>query len=41
MTSTALKAQRGRNIALALSLLALVALFYAMTIVQFGRGGGG
>ena len=41
MTSASQKAQRGRNIALAISLLALVVLFYAMTIVQFGRGGGG
>ncbi|WP_268760296.1 hypothetical protein [Altererythrobacter sp. Root672] len=33
------KARRGRNIALALVLLAFVALFYAITIVRVGGGG--
>lgn len=32
------RARRGRNIALALVILAFVALFYAITIVRIGGG---
>ena len=31
------KARRGRNIALGLVLLAIIVLFYAITIVKFGH----
>jgi len=31
------KARRGRNIALGLVLLAVIVLFYAITIVKFGH----
>jgi hypothetical protein len=31
------RARRGRNIALGLVLLALIVLFYAITIVKFGH----
>jgi hypothetical protein len=31
------RARRGRNIALALVLLAFIVLFYAITIVKFGH----
>jgi hypothetical protein len=31
------KARRGRNVALGLVLLALIVLFYAITIVKFGH----
>lgn len=40
LTEEQVRARRSRNRAIAFALLALVAIFFAMTIVRFGGGAG-